>query len=170
EEDRAILKKKIDKDDAAKIELELPEAGSYPVRIKGSFRLHVPRETPLAFGASYKNPVWINYSGPHYFYVPKGTEQIIFSASPRLSLIVPGKGRRDFSSADRAKGKNYVALDVPEGADGRVWRTMNQTRGNVRLINIPPYMSFYPDRIVVPKEIAEKDNVKLGWSEFQEER
>ena len=85
---------------------------------------------------------------------------MLFSCGPPLSLIVPGRGRRDFSPDDYAEGRSYVVLEVPEGKDGMVWRTMNQPQGSVKLINVPPYLSFCRDRIVVPAE----DELKRGWS------
>ena len=162
---QTLLKRDVGSDESVHLTVNLPGPGVYPVQINGRFQLTVPHDTPLVFKAGYDSPAWISYSGPHYFYVPKGTERLLFSCGPRLSLIVPGQGRRDFSSKDYAEGTGYVALDVPEGTDGQLWRTMNQTRGSVKLINVPPFMSFYPDRIVVPREVAEEDGLKVGWTE-----
>ena len=87
------------------IEIELPRAFEYRVEITGDFDLQVPPETPFIYEASGTRPAWVDYSGPHYFYVPKGTKELVVDANPRLGLEIPGKGRRDLVRADREKGK-----------------------------------------------------------------
>ena len=49
--------------------------------------------TPLVFEASPLRPAWVDYSGPHYFYVPKGTREVLVDADPRLSVVIPGGGK-----------------------------------------------------------------------------
>jgi len=140
--------------------VELPRANEYRVDIEGNFVLHVPRATPFVFEASVMHPAWISYSGPHYFYVPKGTRELVVDANPRLSLRVPGEEkRRDIHPADRKPGKQYAVVKVPEGADGRVWHTTNMTRGQVSLLNVPPLMSFHPGTMLVPREVSEADGL-----------
>jgi hypothetical protein len=135
---------------------DLPAAGTYPVSIQGDFLLHVPATTPLVFEASVEHPAWIDYSGPHYFYVPRGTSELIVDANPRLSLKVPGQPKRlDIHPKDRESGRQYTAIRVPAGSDGKVWHTTNQTRGKVSLLNIPPLFSFHRDSIFVPEEIVD---------------
>ncbi len=92
------------------VEIDLPRAFEYRVEITGDFELQVPRETPFLFEASVTRPAWVSYSGPHYFYVPKGTSELTFDANPRLSLVIPGQGRRDFSPVDRVEGKSFVKV------------------------------------------------------------
>jgi hypothetical protein len=142
------------------IEIELPKANEYRVVITGSFRLRVPSETPFVFEASAANPAWIDYSGPHYFYVPKGARQLIVDASPRLSLFVPGKqGRLDISPANREGKKDFVVIDVAPEAAGKLWHTSSQTRGKISLMNVPPLMSFHRNTVFVPREVAEADSL-----------
>jgi hypothetical protein len=146
-----------------KVVFELPKAGEYRVDIRGELELHVPRETPFVLEASVMHPAWISYSGPHYFYVPRGTKQLIVDAGPRLSLQVPGeKKRRDIQPADRREGAQYVVIDVPDGADGRVWHTTNMTRGKVSLLNVPPLLSFHRDTVLVPREVAESEGLSTS--------
>ena len=137
------------------VAIELPRAFEYRVEITGDFELRVPPETPLIFEASAIHPAWIDYSGPHYFYVPRGAAEVIVNASPRLSLIVPGVGKRDLVPADRAEGKGYIVVKVPDGADGQLWHTTTLTRGQISLLNIPPLMSFHRQTVFVPREVAE---------------
>lgn len=137
--------------------VELPKAGEYRVEIMGDCELSVPPETPFVFEASALNPAQIDYSGPHYFYVPRGTEELVVKANPRLSLIVPGIGRRDLGPADRAEGKGYIVVPVPDGTDGRLWHTMSLTRGEIALLNVPPLLSFHRDTVFIPREVAESN-------------
>lgn len=141
------------------VEIDLPRAFEYRVEISGDFELQVPRETPFLFEASVTHPAWVSYSGPHYFYVPKGTRELIVDANPRLSLIIPGAGRRDLSPADRAEGKSYIVVNVPEGTDGTVWHTTTQTRGSIMLLNTPPLFSLHRDTIFVPRELSEAEGL-----------
>lgn len=143
-----------------KVLVDLPRANEYRVDIQGDFVLHVPPETPFVFEASITHPAWISYSGPHYFYIPRGTKELIVDANPRLSLEVPGaKKRLDIHPADRQAGKQYVIIPVPEGAAGQLWHTTNMTRGKVSFLNVPPLLSFHPAVIFVPREVAESDGL-----------
>jgi hypothetical protein len=143
------------------IEFKLPKAFEYRVEITGTgdFEISVPRETPFLFESSVTRPAWVSYSGPHYFYVPKGTGELIVDANPRLSLMIPGKGRRDLVSSDRINGKSYIAVKVPEGADGTIWHTMSQTRGKITLLNTPPLFSLHRNTIFVPREVSEAEGL-----------
>ena len=149
-------------DGAAKfhdVEVKLPRAFEYRVEITGDFEISVPPETPFVFESSVVRPAWISYSGPHYFYVPRGTRELIVDANPRLSLMIPGKGRRDLSPADRVDGKSYIVVKVPDGADGSIWQTTTQTRGQVMLLNTPPLFSFHRNTVFVPREVSESEGL-----------
>jgi hypothetical protein len=138
----------------------LPDEGEYRVEIKGDFELHVPRETPFVYEASVQHPAWVSYSGPHYFYVPRGTAELVVDANPRLSLQAPGAAKRlDVQPADRKEGAQYVVIPVPAGASGRVWHTTSMTRGQFALLNVPPLLSFHRATIFVPREVAEADGL-----------
>ena len=141
------------------VEIDLPRAFEYRVEITGDFELRVPRDTPFMFEASVTHPAWISYSGPHYFYVPKGTKELIVDANPRLSLVIPNEGRRDLSPADRVEGKSHITVRVPTGTDGMVWHTSALTRGAVMLLNTPPLFSFHRDAVFVPREISEAEGL-----------
>lgn len=107
-------------------------------------------------------PAWVDYSGPHYFYVPRGTRELIVDASPRLSVVIPGVGKRDLVPADRVEGKSYISVPVPPGADGQVWHTTALTRGQFSLLNLPPLLSFHRQTVLVPREIAEAEGLSTG--------
>lgn len=137
------------------LQIDLPRAFEYRVEISGNFQLRVPKETPFVFEASAGKPAWIDYSGPHYFYVPRGVRELAVDAEPRLSLHIPGQNKRlDITPADRKPGKDYVVIPVPPGAAGKVWRTSSQTRGRVSLLNVPPLLSFHRHTLLVPREVS----------------
>ena len=140
--------------------VDLPKANEYRVQFTGSFKLQVPPETPFVFEASVAHPAWIDYSGPHYFYVPRGVRELIVDANPRLSLFLPDQsGRVDVVPAMRQPGKDYAVILVPPGAAGRVWHTSANTRGQFVLLNTPPLLSFHPQTMYVPREVAEADQL-----------
>ncbi len=142
------------------VAVELPKANEYQVEITGDFVLRVPAEAPFVFEASVTHPAWIDYSGPHYFYVPQGTKELIVDANPRLSFFVPGQQQRvDIVPAGRKEGKQYAVIAVPASAAGRIWHTTNMTRGQVSLLNVPPLMSFHRDSLFTPREVAEADGL-----------
>ncbi len=118
-----------------------------------------PPDTPFVFESSVVRPAWISYSGPHYFYVPRGTRELIVDANPRLSLMIPGEGRRDLGPADRVDGKSYIVVPVPDGADGSIWQTTAQTRGREMLLNTPPLFSFHRNTVFVPREVSESEGL-----------
>lgn len=146
-------------EDFQAVEIDLPRAFEYRVEITGDFELRVPPETPFVFEASAIRPAWLDYSGPHYFYVPAGTTEVIVDANPRLSLVIPGEGKRDLHPADRVEGKNHIVVPVPSGADGQMWHTTTLTRGQISLLNVPPLLSFHRQTVLVPREISEGDGL-----------
>ena len=138
----------------------LPKAGEHDLHISGSFVIWVDESTPLVYEQSMMRRAQLEYSGPHYFYVPKGTKELIVEPGPRLSLNVPGEAkRRDITPADTEPGKAYAIIPVPEGADGTVWHTSNMTRGKFALLNVPPLLSFHRSTVIVPREVAEADEL-----------
>jgi|GEM_PF-892439 len=135
---------------------ELPKAGEYRLEIEGDCALRVPDEVSFVFEASPTRPAWIDYSGPHYFYVPRGTKEIYLDADPRVGLVAPGsKTKIEVGPSDRAPGRSYTVVPVPVGADGRVWHTSPDTRGAVMLLNVPPLLSFHRGTILVPREVVD---------------
>lgn len=147
-------------DEPTDVTIDLPRAGEYHVRFTGSLVLWVDASTPLVYEQSMLNRSQVEYSGPHYFYVPKGTTELIVEPGSRLSLMIPGESkRRDITPADCAPGKSYAIIDVPEGSDGTVWHTSSMTRGQFALLNVPPLLSFHRNTVIVPREIAEADGL-----------
>ncbi len=142
------------------VEITLPKSGEYRFTLEGGAILRVALGTPLIYEASATAQAWVDYSGPHYFYVPRGVKQIFVAANPRLALHVPGLAKRlDVTPEQNLPGKDYAAIDVPEGADGKVWHTDVNTRGKFLFLNIPPLLSLSREVIIVPREVAETDGL-----------
>jgi len=138
------------------VEFELPKAGEYRLEIEGDSVLRVPRDVSLVYEASPMRPAWIDYSGPHYFYVPRGTKELYLDAEPRVGLVAPGaKKKIEVGPTDRLEGRSYAVVPVPEGADGRVWHTTPGTRGTVMFLNVPPLLSLHRETILVPREAVD---------------
>ncbi len=162
--DEVLLKETIAKGETfTDVKFKAPRANEYRVVLEGEARLRVKPDTPLVYEASVSNPAWVDYSGPHYFYVPKGVKQIYADSTTRLSLIAPGKAKRiDVTPATRAPGQTYTVVDVPEGADGQLWHTDANTRGPFFFLNVPPLLSLSRDKFFVPREVAESDGLTTG--------
>jgi hypothetical protein len=140
--------------------ISLPRGGEHRFRLEGDAVIRVGPDVPLVYEASVANPAWVDYSGPHYFYVPRGATEIIVEANPRLSLYLPGNGKRvDISPEGAVEGQSYIVVPVPEGAAGQVWHTDVQTRGRFMLLNIPPLLSLHRQTVFVPREVAEADQL-----------
>lgn len=145
---------------AQDITVTCSQPGAYRVTLTGSFLLTVPADATLAIEASPSRRLHGEYTGGHFFYVPRGTRKLHLNVSGRLSLMIPGKGRLDLSEADRDPKLGYIALDVPKGADGAVWQTFHQTRGTFYFINIPPYVMPHRAHMALPADLAAKEGLK----------
>lgn len=138
------------------IVFELPKAGEYRVEIIGDCVLRAPADVPFVIEASQTHPAWIDYSGPHYFYVPRGTKELIVDANPKIGLVPPGsKSKIEVNSTTRSTDGPYSVVQVPPGADGCIWHTSSDTRGQVMFLNVPPLLSFHRGTILVPREVVD---------------
>ncbi len=142
------------------LKFDLPKAGEYRFELSGEAVLKAAPTLPLILEASPSRPAWIDYSGPHYFYVPKGVTQICVEAEPRLTYFIPGNpARQEITPANRLPGKNYAVINVPPDAAGKLWRTDPNTRAKISFLNIPPFFCPSPQNIFLPREVAELDNL-----------
>lgn len=158
--DEPVLDRTVRKDDGEQSFTLNLSPGEYRLRVSGEYMITVPADATLAIEASYDNPLHGEYSGGHFFYVPRGTKKLLLSANGRLSLLVPGYKRVDLGESDRDPAHGYIAFDVPSGADGQVWQTFHQTRGNFYFINIPPYIMPHRARMVLPRDLAGKEGLQ----------
>lgn len=159
--DEALLQKSAaDVSQFTDIEIRLPKAGEYRFVVEGDAVIRAAPDAPLLYEASASSAAWVDYSGPHYFYVPRGVKQVYVDSSARLSLVVPGReGRIEVTPATRLADQDYTAVDVPADAAGQVWHTDRTTRGRFLFYNIPPLLSLSREKIFLPREVAESDGL-----------
>jgi hypothetical protein len=103
---------------------------------------------------------------PLYFYVPKGTTQIVAylynprAAAKKVSVRGPdGREVRQFQS----DGK-YVSIAIPPGDSGKVWSIDGEAGLRLRyfrLFGVPPAFSSNPENVFVPEELARKDGLAV---------
>lgn len=159
--EEVLLKESIAKTDGfSEVKFKLPKSGEYRFLLEGEAVLQVKPGTPLIYEASVESPAWVDYSGPHYFYVPRGVKQICVDSTTRLTMFAPGSSKRiEVTPATRAAGQSYTLVEVPEGADGKLWHTDQTTRGSFLFLNIPPFLSLSREKCCVPREVAESDDL-----------
>lgn len=93
-----------------------------------------------------------------YFYVPKGTKYLqyfIDNSTPHELYGPDGKLIQKVTEDDV-----FITVEVPKGLDGSAWRVKYLALGQLWFFNIPSYLSASPDALLVPEEIAKKDNLK----------
>lgn len=101
-----------------------------------------------------------------YFYVPRGTRQIeyYFKREPWQfggAHQITDPGGRVAKEVD--VDGDYVSVPVPDGMDGKAWKIGGPSFGLGRFIffNVPNYLSPSPAMMLVPREVARKDGLKI---------
>jgi hypothetical protein len=88
-----------------------------------------------------------------YFYVPKGTKTIGLFGGEH-GEVQDSRNRTVFWLNGRKR--DFYAVPVPEGQDGKAWR-IRYGKSDVRLLTVPPYLAPTPGQLLVPAEVVEKD-------------
>ena len=141
------------------LKLAVPGAGLYRLECRGPLVSKSLQSSPSAFslcespGNRYAmNPDYV------FFYVPKGTRQIQYLWEGYSHEIRTPSGA--MVKVAEQKLADHVMLPIPDGEDGKVWsfRGRWDTR---RFVNIPNYISPAPDVLLIPRELAEKDNLDI---------
>ncbi|RYD36325.1 MAG: DUF4838 domain-containing protein, partial [Verrucomicrobiaceae bacterium] len=145
-----------------------PHAVTLEVRQPGLYRLEMDdgrdrtlveplHDLPWTVESSDGRPMNGNHGQwRQYFYVPRGTAEIGFFGGDHGEI-------RD--SADRplfwlnGREPNYYSVEVPEGQDGKFW-SVRYGRGAVRLFTVPPYFATTPAKLLLPREVVDKDGAK----------
>lgn len=101
-----------------------------------------------------------------YFYVPKGTKQIIYYYQ-RAPWQYGGPYQVVDPEGHVAKDVNvdgdYVFVPVPAGMDGKAWKIGGPTfgLGRFQFFTVPNYLSPSPAALLVPREVALKDKLEI---------
>jgi hypothetical protein len=100
-----------------------------------------------------------------YFYVPKGNKTVEYYFARE-----PSQGGSWFAIADPAghvtrvdASGDFFSMPVPPGTDGKLWMIggPNFQLGYFKFFNVPNYLSFSPNRVLLPRDVAEKDGLKI---------
>ena len=96
---------------------------------------------------------------PMYFYVPKGTKNIqyFWNGIPHEVFGPDGKQVKAVTETGR-----YVIIPVPEGMDGRPWSFQHLVLGRLWFFNLPNYLAASPNALLIPREVAVKDGLKVS--------
>lgn len=90
-----------------------------------------------------------------YFYVPKRTKFIGgHAAGP--GFIRDSAGKYVFGSM-KGKAPGYFKIPVEPGQDGKLWQ-LDASIGRRILLTVPPYLALSPDKLLLPREVVEKDS------------
>jgi hypothetical protein len=113
-----------------------------------------PAEQPMTVQSGLDCPMTGSYHRwSACFYVPKGTRTI---------GLYGGNGGEVRDARDRVhfrlngRERNFYAVAVPPGEDGKVWQ-VRQVRGELRLLTVPPYFATTPEGLLLPREVVQKD-------------
>lgn len=101
-----------------------------------------------------------------YFYVPRGTKQIVYYyrrepwqyGGPHQIVDPSGHVAKDVSVDG-----DYVFVPVPAGMDGKAWKVGGPSfgLGRFQFFTVPNYLSPSPAALLVPHEVALKDNLEI---------
>jgi hypothetical protein len=148
------------------LEVPVPRAGLYVLRHRGSsagFRFYadagVVATLPLARDRRYSQG---STMGKLFFYVPRGTRQIIYHANAGPHLV----RRPDESVAmevPRGTG-NIIRVPVPPGSDGQCWHFDKLVLGQVWFYNVPNYVAVSPASLLVPLDVIQRDGLTVRGS------
>jgi len=100
-----------------------------------------------------------------YFYVPKGVKKVEYFFGTTNDQIP--MGWHDLWTLDGKKQEGayylneYVSIPVPPGMDGQPWQIQWPSMGRFYFDNIPSYFAPTPDSLLVPREVALKDGLKI---------
>lgn len=161
EADRSIRSVTLPTKETNAVEIPLEAGRCYRLELTptmggGDATFEWPADLPLAFEASEDEPLWTDAGGPLYFLVPKGCEEVWCRGNPRLSLITPAGKRIDVTPEMYKEGQDAARVPVNPGEDGKLWTVWNQTRGSISFLNVPPYLSALPGRILLPEEVLDQ--------------
>lgn len=101
-----------------------------------------------------------------YFYVPRGTKEINYyykradwQFGGAHQITAPdGKVVREV-----AVDGDYISVPVPPGMDGKLWEIGGPSfgLGLFRFFDVPGYFSPSPGKVLLPREVAQKDGLKI---------
>ena len=143
--------------------LEVREPGLYQFEISDSsagWRLQaapgVIATIPLQPGQGFRHGG--HMPGGLFFYVPRGTREIVYhwSGLPHLVHGPGGDVVKEVSDRDR-----FIRVPVPEGADGAIWHFGQIQLGHLWFFNLPNLVAASPDALLLPRDVMEADDIPV---------
>jgi hypothetical protein len=95
---------------------------------------------------------------PMHFYVPRGTRELQYYWSGGPHKVHGPDGA--LIRAVTASG-TFVKIPVPDGADGTTWHFTELALGHLWFFNAPNYLAASPAALLVPRELAARDELPL---------
>lgn len=140
--------------------LAVPKPGCYWLDVDDSsagWNLDVPADQ--RFSLALRRDRFHSHYGawtPLYFYVPKGTREIVYYANCNPHQVVRPDGvvAREVNAQPA-----YIRVPVPPGMDGKPWSFLNLIPRHLWLCNVPNYLSRSPAGLLVPREVAVADGL-----------
>ncbi len=132
------------------------ERGSYYLYVHSSGRPCYPLFEPAVkytYEQSVERSSEAAYFGPGFFYVPKGTKDLLINNQGIVSI------RRASQKPHERKEYNkpgVISIPVAD-EDGKVWEFRGLVNGKYQLLNVPPYIATVKENLLVPREVLEKD-------------
>lgn len=146
-----------------KITAQVPGKGLYFLNFNDSgagWNIEAEANVPLTLVVPRKKFQHPGHSKLGYFYVPKGTREIQYFWDGRWHHVYDPTGKRVKSFLNSDAGK-ILTVPVPIGMDGKLWKFSHLSTGFLCLLNVPNYLAWTPNSLLIPQEIAKKDNLKL---------
>lgn len=152
--------------------LGVPASGVYILKyddFAAGCRLLPSEETRTAFILMRGDAFKVYNHNYLYFYVPKGTKEIYFYAlrawpigicRPDGVWIGEDKPIYHHPRSIKADG-SYQKITVPEGMDGKIWSCVDFLSGTFWFFNIPNLLFVSPSDVIVPEDVARRDNLTL---------
>lgn len=152
--------------------LEVPTKGVYILKyddFAAGSRLVPCEETKTAFILTRGEPFKVYNHNYLYFYVPEGTKEIYFYALRTWPIgicrpdgIWVGEDKPIYHHPRSIKADgSYQKITVPEGMDGKVWSCVDFLSGTFYFFNIPNILFVKPSDVIVPEDVAKKDNLNI---------
>ncbi|CAN5460030.1 hypothetical protein BH09VER1_BH09VER1_25380 [soil metagenome] len=141
--------------------LKVPHAGIYRFtcsRGGPGWNVTFPKELDNALVFELGGQCRPSTLGTLYFYVPKGTAQLILYAERGRAKVSNPGGKVVFDGP--AEGK-YISVPVASGADGQVWSIDGKLR-NLWFFNVPTALSSSAQSVFIPREVAKNDGLKIA--------
>ena len=144
------------------IELKVPKSGYYFFEAvdTGGWLTVTVLGNQIASSDMKRNGWPGKYGGtvPTFFYVPKDLKNLsIYSGAALLKLLGPD-GKVVFEKPDAAG--EWTIVPVPAGLDGTVWQFAAGFSASA-LGNAPRIMATSPSRLMIPRNVAEKDGLTI---------